>query len=182
LATQEARVDGLKRFPEAIEAVFPKAQVQLCIVHMVRNSLRFVSWKQRKEVAADLKVIYQAPTVDQAEANLTAFAKKRDVSQPTIAKSWRNNWERIIPLFSYPPEIRKAIYTTNAIESLNMSRRKVTKNRGSLPNDDAMTKLLYLAMKNISKKWTLPIRDRKSAKLYKPYHRLPKSKIQLMIL
>jgi putative transposase len=158
-----ACVDGLKGFPEAIEAVFPKAQVQLCIVHMVRNSLRFVSWKQRKEVAADLKVIYQAPTVDQAEANLTAFAKKWDASHPTIAKSWRNNWERIIPMFSYPPEIRKAIYTTNAIESLNMSLRKVTKNRGSFPNDEAMTKLLYLAMKNISKKWTLPIRDWKAA-------------------
>jgi len=158
-----ACVDGLKGFPEAIEAVFPKAQVQLCIVHMVRNSLRFVSWKQRKEVAADLKIIYQAATVDQAEANLTAFAKKWDASHPTIAKSWRNNWERIIPMFSYPPEIRKAIYTTNAIESLNMSLRKVTKNRGSFPNDEAMTKLLYLAMKNISKKWTLPIRDWKSA-------------------
>lgn len=158
-----ACVDGLKGFPEAIEAVFPKAQVQLCIVHMVRNSLRFVSWKQRKEVAADLKVIYQAPTVNQAETNLSAFAKKWDASHPTIAKSWRNNWERIIPMFSYPPEIRKAIYTTNAIESLNMSLRKVTKNRGSFPNDEAMTKLLYLAMKNISKKWTLPIRDWKSA-------------------
>jgi len=158
-----ACVDGLKGFPEAIEAVFPKAQVQLCIVHMVRNSLRFVSWKQRKEVAADLKIVYQAATVDQAEANLTAFAKKWDASHPTIAKSWRNNWERIIPMFSYPPEIRKAIYTTNAIESLNMSLRKVTKNRGSFPNDEAMTKLLYLAMKNISKKWTLPIRDWKSA-------------------
>lgn len=158
-----ACVDGLKGFPEAIEAVFPNAQVQLCIVHMVRHSLRYVSWKQRKEVAADLKSIYSAPTVDQAEANLTAFGTKWDASHPTISKSWRNNWERIIPFFGYPPEIRKAIYTTNAIESLNMSLRKVTKNRGSFPNDEAMTKLLYLAMKNISKKWTLPIRDWKSA-------------------
>jgi putative transposase len=122
-----------------------------------------VSWKQRKEVAEDLKTIYQSPTIDQAEANLNAFANKWDGSHPTIAKSWRNNWERIIPLFSYPPEIRKAIYTTNAIESLNMSLRKVTKNRGSFPNDEAMTKLLYLAMKNISKKWTMPIRDWKAA-------------------
>jgi putative transposase len=158
-----ACVDGLKGFPEAIEAVFPKAQVQLCIVHMVRHSLRYVSWKQRKEVATDLKGIYNAPTVDQAEANLASFAKKWDATHPTISKSWRNNWERIIPLFSYPPEIRKAIYTTNAIESLNMSLRKVTKNRGSFPNDEAMTKLLYLAMKNISKKWTMPIREWKSA-------------------
>ncbi|HEX9261522.1 MAG TPA: IS256 family transposase, partial [Candidatus Bathyarchaeia archaeon] len=116
-----ACVDGLKGFPEAIEAVFPKAQVQLCIVHMVRHSLRYVSWKQRKEVAADLKSIYHAPTVEQAEANLTTFAAKWDASHPTISKSWRNNWERITPLFSYPPEIRKAIYTTNTIESLNMS-------------------------------------------------------------
>ena len=158
-----ACVDGLKGFPEAIEAVFPKTQVQLCIVHMVRHSLRYVSWKQRKEVATDLKSIYNAPTVEQAEANLTSFAKKWDATHPTISKSWRNNWERIIPLFSYPPEIRKAIYTTNAIESLNMSLRKVTKNRGSFPNDEAMTKLLYLAMKNISKKWTMPIREWKSA-------------------
>lgn len=158
-----ACVDGLKGFPEAIEAVFPQTQVQLCIVHMVRHSLRYVSWKQRKEVAADLKSIYSAPTVEQAEANLTAFAAKWDASHPTISKSWRNNWERIIPLFGYPPDIRKAIYTTNAIESLNMSLRKVTKNRGSFPNDEAMIKLLFLALRNISKKWTLPIRDWKSA-------------------
>lgn len=158
-----ACVDGLKGFPEAIEAVFPQTQIQLCIVHMVRHSLNYVSWKQRKEVAADLKAIYQAPTLELAETNLAAFAVKWDATHPTIAKSWRNNWERIIPLFSYPPDIRKAIYTTNAIESLNMSLRKVTKNRGSFPNDDAMFKLLYLALKNISKKWTMPIKHWKSA-------------------
>jgi putative transposase len=158
-----ACVDGLKGFPEAIESVFPETQVQLCIVHMVRHSLNYVSWKQRKEVAADLKTIYQAPTVEMAAANLEEFAAKWDASHPSIAKSWRSNWERIIPLFSYPPEIRKAIYTTNAIESLNMSLRKVTKNRGHFPNDDAMFKLLYLALRNIAKKWTMPIRDWKSA-------------------
>lgn len=158
-----ACVDGLKGFPEAIESVFPQTQVQLCIVHMVRHSLNYVSWKQRKEVADDLKTIYQAPTVDMAAENLETFAAKWDASHPTIAKSWRNNWERIIPLFSYPPEIRKAIYTTNAIESLNMSLRKVTKNRGHFPSDDAMFKLLYLALKNIAKKWTMPIKDWKSA-------------------
>lgn len=158
-----ACVDGLKGFPEAIEAVFPNTQVQLCLVHMVRHSLRYVSWKQRKAVAADLKSIYSAPTVEQAEANLTAFAAKWDASHPTISKSWRNNWERIIPFFGYPPDIRKAIYTTNAIESLNMSLRKVTKNRGSFPNDEAMIKLLFLALRNISKKWTMPIHDWKSA-------------------
>lgn len=158
-----ACVDGLKGFPEAIESVFPNTQVQLCIVHMVRHSLNYVSWKQRKEVADDLKLIYQAPTVQQAEANLVQFEAKWDATHPTIGKSWRRNWERIIPLFSYPPEIRKAIYTTNAIESLNMSLRKVTKNRGSFPSDEAMLKLLYLALKNIAKKWTMPIKDWKSA-------------------
>lgn len=158
-----ACVDGLKGFPEAIEAAFPQAQVQLCIVHMVRHSLNYVSWKQRKEVAEDLKAIYQAPTVQEGEAKLAAFAAKWDATHPTIAKSWRNNWERIIPLFSYPPDIRKAIYTTNAIESLNMSLRKVTKNRGSFPSDEAMFKLLYLALNNISKKWTMPIKNWKSA-------------------
>jgi putative transposase len=158
-----ACVDGLKGFPEAIEAVFPNTQVQLCIVHMVRHSLNYVSWKQRKEVADDLKTIYQAPTLQQAEVSLEQFEAKWNATHPTIGKSWRRNWERIIPLFSYPPEIRKAIYTTNAIESLNMSLRKVTKNRGSFPNDESMLKLLYLALKNIAKKWTMPIRDWKSA-------------------
>lgn len=158
-----ACVDGLKGFPEAIESIFPKTQIQLCIVHMVRRSLNYVSWKQRKDVAYDLKTIYQATTVELAERNLEAFATKWDASHPSIAKSWRNNWERIIPLFSYPEDIRKAIYTTNAIESLNMSLRKVTKNRGHFPSDEAMFKLIYLALKNIAKKWTMPIRDWKSA-------------------
>jgi len=158
-----ACVDGLKGFPEAIEAVFPGAQVQLCIVHMVRHSLNYVSWKQRKEVASDLKAIYQSPTLELAESNLDAFAAKWDATHPSIAKSWRNNWERVIPLFGYPPDIRKVIYTTNAIESLNMSLRKVTKNRGHFPSDEAMFKLLYLALNNIAKKWTMPIRDWKSA-------------------
>jgi len=158
-----ACVDGLKGFPEAIASVFPQAQIQLCIIHMVRHSLNCVSWKQRKEIADDLKMIYQAPTEEMAEANLDAFAAKWDKSHPTIARSWRSNWERIIPLFSYPQEIRKAIYTINAIESLKMSLRKVTKNRGHFPCDEAMFKLLYLALKNIVKKWTMPIRDWKSA-------------------
>jgi putative transposase len=158
-----ACVDGLKGFAEAIETVFPDTQVQLCIVHMVRHSLNYVSWKQRKEVAADLKLIYSAPTLEQAELNLAQFEATWNASHPMIGKSWRNNWERIIPLFAYPPQIRKAIYTTNAIESINMSLRKVTKNRGSFPNDEAMIKLLYLALQNISKKWTMPIRDWKAA-------------------
>lgn len=158
-----ACVDGLKGFPEAIEAVFPRTQVQLCLVHMVRHSLKYVSWKQRKEVATDLKTIYQATTVEEAEMNLSAFEAKWDKSHPSIGQSWRRNWERIIPFFAYPKDIRKVIYTTNAIESLNMSLRKVTKNRGSFPNDAAMFKLLYLALHNIAKKWTMPIRDWKAA-------------------
>jgi putative transposase len=158
-----ACVDGLKGFPEAIESVYPQTQVQLCLVHMVRHSLKYVSWKKRKEVAADLKKIYAAATVEQAEINLEEFSTKWDSEYPSISSSWRNNWIRIIPLFGHPPEIRKAIYTTNAIESLNMSLRKVTKNRGSFPNDEAAFKLLYLALRNIAKKWTMPIRDWKSA-------------------
>jgi putative transposase len=158
-----ACVDGLKGFPEAIETVYPETQVQLCIVHMVRNSLRFVSWKQRKQVAADLKLIYQSATAEQAEMELTAFEAKWDKTHPTISMSWRRNWAQVIPFFAYPADIRKVIYTTNTIESLNMSLRKVTKNRGSFPTDEAMLKLLYLALKNIAKKWTLPIRDWKAA-------------------
>ncbi|WP_020676302.1 IS256 family transposase [Geopsychrobacter electrodiphilus] len=158
-----ACVDGLKGFPEAIETIFPDTQVQLCLVHMVRNSLNYVSWKQRKDVAADLKEIYRAPTLEQAEIQLEQFEARWNASHPDIGKSWRQNWERITPLFSYPPEIRKAIYTTNAIESVNMSLRKVTKNRGSFPSDASMLKLLYLALQNISKKWTMPIHNWKSA-------------------
>ncbi|MDD5760224.1 MAG: IS256 family transposase [Desulfobulbaceae bacterium] len=158
-----ACVDGLKGFPEAIEAVYPSAQVQLCIVHLVRHSLNFVSWKQRKEMADDLKEIYSASTVEQAETNLISFGEKWDPTHPRVSQSWQNNWQRIIPYFSYPPEIRRVIYTTNTIESLNMSLRKVTKNRGSFPNDEAMFKLLYLALTNISKRWTMPIKNWKSA-------------------
>ena len=158
-----ACVDGLKGFPEAIEAVYPKAAVQLCIVHMVRNSLNFVSWKMQKEVAADLKLIYSATTVDLAEQRLAEFEVKWDKDYQSISLSWRRNWAHIIPFFDYPPEIRKVIYTTNAIESINMSLRKVIKTRSSFPTDEAVTKLFYLALKNISKKWTMPIRDWKAA-------------------
>lgn len=158
-----ACVDGLKGFPEAIEAVFPQTAVQLCIVHMVRNSLKFVGWKRRKEVASDLKRIYQSATADEAALRLEEFADRWDHEYLPISQSWRRNWERIIPFFDFPPEIRKVVYTTNAIESVNMSLRKVTKNRGSFPNDDALLKLFYLALRNISKKWTMPIRDWKAA-------------------
>ena len=158
-----ACVDGLKGFPEAIEAVFPRAEVQLCIVHLVRHSLNFVGWKQRKDVARDLKTIYTAATESEAEIRLAEFAEKWDAKFPMISRSWRSNWARVIPFFAHPPEIRRVIYTTNAIESLNMSLRKVTKTRSSFPNDEAVLKLLYLALRNIAKKWTMPIHDWKAA-------------------
>lgn len=158
-----ACVDGLKGFPEAIEAVFPRAAVQLCVVHMVRHSLNYVSWKRRPEVAADLKRIYQSATADEAEQRLGEFEAKWDDEYLPIGQSWRRNWPRLTPFFDYPPEIRKVIYTTNAIESVNMSLRKLTKNRGSFPSDDALMKLFYLALRNISQKWTMPIRDWKAA-------------------
>lgn len=158
-----ACVDGLKGFPDAIEAVFPKTVVQLCIVHMVRHSLNYVSWKRRKEVAADLRRIYTAATVEEAELMLSEFEGRWDAEYLPIGQSWRRNWSRLTPFFDYPPEIRKVIYTTNAIESVNMSLRKLTKNRGSFPSDEALTKLFYLALRNISQKWTMPIRDWKAA-------------------
>jgi putative transposase len=158
-----ACVDGLKGFPDAIEAVYPNTQVQLCIVHQIRNSLRFVSWKERKAVAADLKTIYGAATLKQAEQALEQFAETWDSQHPSISKSWRDNWTRLSVFFDYPPQIRKVIYTTNAIESLNASLRQVTKTRRSFPNDDSVLKLLYLALHQIAKKWTMPLRDWKPA-------------------
>jgi putative transposase len=149
-----ACVDGLKGFPEAIELMYPKALVQLCIVHMVRHSLNYVSWKQRRTVAADLRSIYTAPTEQAAELALEQFATKWDASHPTIGQVWRRNWMRITPFFAFPAEIRKVIYTTNAVESLNMSLRKIIKTRGSFPNEDAAVKLLWLALRNHSKKWS----------------------------
>lgn len=150
-------VDGLNGFPEAIETVFPKAQVQLCIVHMLRNSFKFVSWKDRKAVAQDLKPIYKAATEEEAQEQLTAFALKWDAKYPSISKIWRDNWEHITPFFAYPVEIRKVIYTTNAIESVNRSVRKIIKNRGAFPSDESATKLIYLALRNITQKWSRPI-------------------------
>lgn len=158
-----ACVDGLKGLPEAIEAVFPKTQVQLCIVHKIRNSLKYVTWKERKAVATDLKSIYSAATLPEAESALDRFADHWDGKYPAISPSWRADWERLTVFFDYPPEIRKVIYTTNAIESLNYSLRKVLKNRGAFPNDESIVKLLYLAIQKIAKRWTMPIRDWKKA-------------------
>jgi putative transposase len=158
-----ACVDGLKGFPEAIEALFPRTQVQLCIVHMVRHSLRFVTWKERQAVAADLKQIYRAPTRAAGEQALREFAAKWDGKYPTISRSWRDNWERLSPFFAYPADIRRVIYTTNTIEAVNRSLRKVLKTRGALPSDEALLKLLFLALRNTSQKWTMPVPHWKQA-------------------
>jgi len=158
-----ACVDGLKGFPEAIETVFPEAQVQLCIVHMVRHSLNFVGYKERKEVASDLQKIYRSATREDAELRLSEFSEKWDAKYPTISQSWQRNWERLVPFLAYPEEIRRVIYTTNAVESVNMSLRKIIKNRGSFPTDEAALKLLYLALRNITQRWTMPVKDWRAA-------------------
>jgi putative transposase len=149
--------DGLKGFPDAIEAVFPRAVVQLCVVHMIRNSLRFVGWKDRKEVAADLRPIYTAETEEAAAAALDAFERKHGKRYSMIVQSWRSNWDRVIPFLGFPREIRRVIYTTNAIESLNSTLRRSIKIRGHFPNDAAATKLLYLGLMKAQKKWTRSI-------------------------
>lgn len=148
-----ACVDGLKGFPEAIEAVYPQTEVQLCIVHMVRNSLNYVNWKERKQVAADLKQIYRATTEEEAEQRLSDFERRWDGKYASIGKMWRRHWTGVVPFFAYPTEIRRSIYTTNVVESLNMTLRKVIKTRGSFPNEEAALKLLYLALRNVAKKW-----------------------------
>jgi putative transposase len=158
-----ACVDGLTGFPEAIAATYPQALVQLCMVHLVRNSVAFVSYKDRKAVCADLKAIYSAATEDEAQMALELFAGRWDGQYPTISKSWRAHWVNVIPMFVFPPEIRKVMYTTNAIESVNMCLRKVTKNHRIFPSDEAAMKVIYLAINNLSKKWTMPIRDWKPA-------------------
>jgi putative transposase len=145
--------DGLKGFPDAIESVFPKAQVQTCIVHMIRASLNYVSWKERRALAMDLKPIYRAATAEAAELALAEFREKWPKHQ-VLAEVWARNWERVIPFFQFPEEVRKVIYTTNAVESLHASLRKVTKNRGAFPSEEAAFKLLYLALRNASKKWS----------------------------
>jgi putative transposase len=154
-----ACVDGLNGFEQAIQTVFPHTCLQLCIVHQVRNSLRQTSWKHRKALAADLRRIYNAPTVKAAEEELEQFAGRWDELYPRISQSWRRHWPKLTTLFDYPPEIRKVIYTTNAIESLNYSLRRVLSNRGAFPDDDSVRKLLYLAINKASKKWTMPLHD-----------------------
>ncbi|QME73176.1 IS256 family transposase [Escherichia fergusonii] len=154
-----ACVDGLKGFPDAINSVYPQTHIQLCIIHMVRNSLKYVSWKDYKAVTSGLKTVYQAPTEEAALMALDAFAKVWDDKYPQISKSWRAHWENLNTLFSYPPDIRKAIYTTNAIESLNSVIRAAIKKRKVFPTDDSVRKVIYLAIKDASKKWSMPIQN-----------------------
>jgi transposase-like protein len=158
-----AAVDGLTGFPEAINTVYPQTKIQLCIVHMVRNSLKFVTWKDRKAVAADLKKIYQSVSVEEAEQELAAFAELWDEKYPTISQSWQRHWPNLITLFDYPDDIRKVIYTTNAIESLNSVIRKAVNNRKVFPHDQAAMKVVYLAIHAAAKKWSMPIRNWKAA-------------------
>lgn len=152
-----ALIDGLTGFPEAIEAVFPQTQIHTCVVHLVRRSLAFVSYKDRKRVAARLRTIYRAETVAGAEAALAAFAESPEGQRyPTIAPLWRRQWERVTPAFTYPPALRRILTTTNAIESLHSQLRKILKARGHFPTDEAATKLIYLALRNIKKRWGTP--------------------------
>lgn len=154
-----ACMDGLSGFPDAVKAVFPNTRVQLCIVHMVRNSTKFVSYRDLKKVCADLRTIYSAPTEAAGRDALERFNEKWKSKYPMIYKSWDAHWADLSEFYGYPEEIRKAIYTTNAIESLNSQLRKVTRNKSTFPNDDAIFKVMYLAIRNASKKWTMPIRD-----------------------
>lgn len=154
-----ACVDGLKGFPDAINSVYPQAHIQLCIIHMVRNSLKYVAWKDYKAVTSGLKAVYQAPTEDAALMALDAFAEAWDDKYPQISKSWRAHWENLNTFFGYPPDIRKAIYTTNAIESLNSVIRAAIKKRKVFPTDDSVRKVIYLAIKDASKKWSMPIQN-----------------------
>jgi len=158
-----ACVDGLKGFPEAIEVEYPQCQVQLCLVHMVRNSMKLVPYKDYKVVSSDLKLIYHSVTEADAEQQLQQFAEKWDSKYPQISKSWNSNWHNLTAIYQYPPDIRKAIYTTNAIESLNSVVRKATRNRKVFPDDDSARKVVYLAIQEASKRWTMPIRNWKPA-------------------
>jgi putative transposase len=161
-----ACVDGLKGFPEAIEALYPRTQIQLCIVHLIRSSLNYVPWKARKQVAADLRNIYEAATAIDAEFRLSDFEAKWDAAYPMVSQVWRRNWARVTPFFGYPMEIRRAIYTTNAIEAINRQLRKTLKTRGAFPSEEAALKLLFMALQQAQKKWTMPIHNWRTALNY----------------
>lgn len=154
-----ASVDGLKGFPEAINAIFPQTEVQLCIVHQIRNSIRYIASKDQKEFAKDLKLIYQAPTKELAEDELLKLDAKWGKKYPLVINSWQNKWDNLSVYFKYPADIKKVIYTTNIIESVHRQFRKLTKTKGAFPNENSLMKLLYLGIKNASKKWTMPIKN-----------------------
>jgi|LGVE01.1.fsa_nt_gb transposase-like protein len=154
-----ACVDGLKGFPEAIETIFPATEVQLCIVHQIRNSLKYVGSKNRKEFMVDLKRVYKASNKDLAESELDVLEDKWNDKYPIVIKSWRNNWERLSQYFKYPEDIRRIIYTTNTIEAVHRQFRKLTKTKGAFPNQNSLLKLLYMGIQNASKKWTMPIQN-----------------------
>jgi putative transposase len=158
-----ACVDGLTGFPDAINTVFPKTKVQLCIVHLIRNTMKYIPHKHMREAAKDLKEVYNAPTTDAAEIALNQFSEKWDSKYPMASRCWYNNWDNIIPFFDFPEEIRRIIYTTNAIESLNSVIRKNIKNRKIFPNDGSVFKIIYLAINKASQKWTAPLRDWRAA-------------------
>lgn len=154
-----ACMDGLTGFPDAVKAVFPDTHIQHCIVHMIRNSTKFVSYKDLKAVCKDLKEVYSAVNADSGHDSLEEFGKKWNEKYPMIQTSWERNWNDLVEFFNYPKDIRRAIYTTNAIESLNYSLRKITRNKSSFPDDDSIYKVMYLAIRNASIRWTMPIRE-----------------------
>ncbi len=154
-----ASVDGLKGFPEAINTIYPKTEVQLCIVHQIRNSIKYVASKNQKEFIRDLKLVYQAPNKDIAEEELLKLDEKWSKKYPIVIKSWQNKWDNLSVFFKYPPDIRKIIYTTNIIESVHRQFRKLTKTKGGFPNENSLLKLLYMGIQNASKKWTMPIQN-----------------------
>lgn len=154
-----ACVDGLKGFPDAIKAVFPKTEIQLCIIHMIRNSLKYIGSKYQKEFMSDLKLVYRAPSEDAARAELDNLEEKWGGKYPLVIKSWRRNWDNLSTYFKFPEEIRRMIYTTNAVEALHRQMRKVTKNRSIFPNDEALSKILFLAIRDVSKKWSMPLQN-----------------------
>ena len=154
-----ACIDGLKGFPEAINSVFPKTEIQLCVIHQIRNTLRYIASKDQKEFMKDLKPVYKAATEEAASLNLKTLEEKWGTKYPLPIKSWKNNWDNLATFFKYPQEIRTAIYTTNAVEAVHRQFRKVTKSKSLFPNDDALKKMLFLAYRDLSKKWTMPIRN-----------------------
>jgi putative transposase len=154
-----ASVDGLKGFPEAINSIFPKTEVQLCVIHQIRNSLKYVASKNQKEFMKDLKKVYKALNKEQAENELDNLEEKWGNKYPIVIKSWRNKWDNLSNYFKYPEDIRKVIYTTNIIESVHRQFRKLTKTKGGFPNENSLLKLLYMGIKNAEKKWTMPIRN-----------------------